>query len=75
MKLIGSLTSPYVRKVLACMNLKGLAYEVDPQKGTVIIKIVDQATQEVIREIPSEDVQRMNRAMDEMLGRLLDRKG
>jgi glutathione S-transferase len=27
---IGSFVSPYVRKVLACINLKGLAYEVDP---------------------------------------------
>lgn len=27
---IGSFVSPYVRKVLACLNLKGLAYEVDP---------------------------------------------
>jgi len=27
---IGSFVSPYVRKVLACMNLKGLDYEVDP---------------------------------------------
>ncbi len=30
MKIVGSYVSPYVRKVLACMNLKGLAYEVDP---------------------------------------------
>jgi glutathione S-transferase len=27
---IGSYVSPYVRKVLACMNLKGIGYEVDP---------------------------------------------
>ena len=27
---IGSFVSPYVRKVLACMELKGLDYEVDP---------------------------------------------
>jgi len=27
---IGSYVSPYVRKVLACMNLKGIDYEVDP---------------------------------------------
>jgi glutathione S-transferase len=27
---IGSYVSPYVRKVLACMNLKGLSYQVDP---------------------------------------------
>ena len=30
LKIIGSFVSPYVRKVLACINLKGLAYEVDP---------------------------------------------
>src|SRR3982750_2238996 len=30
MQIIGSFVSPYVRKVLACMNLKGLPYEVDP---------------------------------------------
>jgi len=29
-QIIGSFVSPYVRKVLAAMNLKGLAYEVDP---------------------------------------------
>lgn len=28
--IIGSFVSPYVRKVLACMELKGLAYQVDP---------------------------------------------
>ena len=30
MKIMGSFVSPDVRKVLACMNLKGLHYEVDP---------------------------------------------
>ena len=30
MTVIGSFVSPYVRKVLACMELKGLDYEVDP---------------------------------------------
>ena len=30
MKIIGSFVSPYVRKVLACLELKGVAYEVDP---------------------------------------------
>ena len=28
--ILGSFVSPYVRKVLACMNIKGLEYEVDP---------------------------------------------
>jgi glutathione S-transferase len=30
MKVIGSYVSPYVRKVLVCLELKGLDYEVDP---------------------------------------------
>jgi glutathione S-transferase len=30
MKIIGSFVSPYVRKVLACLELKGLEYRVDP---------------------------------------------
>ena len=30
MIIIGSYVSPYVRKVLACMELKGLSYEIDP---------------------------------------------
>jgi glutathione S-transferase len=29
-RIIGSFVSPYVRKVLACMNLKRLGYEIDP---------------------------------------------
>jgi len=28
--IIGSYVSPYVRKVLACLNLKGVAYRIDP---------------------------------------------
>lgn len=30
MKVVGSYVSPYVRKVLACLALKGLDYEIDP---------------------------------------------
>jgi glutathione S-transferase len=30
MKIIGSFVSPYVRKVLACLEVKGVGYEVDP---------------------------------------------
>jgi glutathione S-transferase len=29
-RIIGSYLSPYVRKVLACLDLKGIAYEIDP---------------------------------------------
>jgi glutathione S-transferase len=29
-RIVGSYLSPYVRKVLACLHLKGVAYEIDP---------------------------------------------
>ena len=29
-RIIGSYVSPYVRKVLACLNVKGIPYEIDP---------------------------------------------
>jgi glutathione S-transferase len=29
-RIVGSYVSPFVRKVLACLDLKGLAYEIDP---------------------------------------------
>src|SRR3954468_3137743 len=29
-RIIGSFVSPYVRKVLACLHLKAVAYEIDP---------------------------------------------
>ena len=29
-KIIGSYLSPYVRKVLVCLDIKGVAYEIDP---------------------------------------------
>ena len=30
LRIIGSFVSPYVRKVLACLHVKGVAYEIDP---------------------------------------------
>jgi glutathione S-transferase len=29
-KIIGSYLSPYVRKVLVCLDIKGIPYEIDP---------------------------------------------
>ena len=30
LKIIGNYISPYVRKVLVCLELKGIDYEIDP---------------------------------------------
>jgi flagellar protein FlaG len=53
----------------------GLTYEVNQDTGNVIVKIVDRITEEVIREIPPEEMQRLGRAIDALVGGLLDRRG
>ena len=52
-----------------------VTYDVDAKKGTVVIKLVDEVTHKVVREIPPEEVQQMRLAMDQMLGRVLDQRG
>ena len=53
----------------------GLTFEVDRDTGTMIIKVVDRDTHKVIREIPQEETQRLQAAIREMVGLVLDRRG
>ena len=52
-----------------------LVFTIDQASGRSIIKITDPETKEVIRQIPSEDALRLNQALDQFQGLLLDRKG
>lgn len=51
-----------------------LQFSVDKESGRTIIKVTDPATNEVIRQIPSEEALRLNKELDRFLGLLLDRK-
>ncbi len=53
----------------------GLTYEINQDTHKVIIKLVDQTTKEVIREIPPEEMQRLQAALKELVGLVLDRRG
>lgn len=53
----------------------GLSYEVNRQTGDVIVKVVDPITKEIIREIPSEQIQKLRATMEAILGQQLDRTG
>lgn len=45
-----------------------LRLEVDRQSHRVIVKIVDQETEQVIRQIPSEELLAISRRMEELIG-------
>lgn len=53
---------------------QNLQFMVDGETGKTVIRVVDGATKEVIRQIPSEEVLAIARAMDRLQGLLLKGK-
>lgn len=52
-----------------------LEFQVDRSSGRVVVKITDPATKEVIRQIPSEEMLEINKALEQFQqGLLLNRK-
>jgi flagellar protein FlaG len=51
---------------------KSLRFEIDDTTDEVIVTVVDKESDEVIREIPPEEVRRMRERLDEMAGLLLE---
>ena len=58
-----------INKVLASLSVS-VQFQIDPEYKDVIIKVVDQDNGKVIRQIPSEDVVRISKAMDNLKGLL-----
>lgn len=54
--------------------LSSLEFRIDDDTGQVIVRVLDGSTKEVIRQIPSEEVVAMARALDKLQGLLVDRK-
>lgn len=51
-----------------------LKFNVDDETGQTIIKVVDSTTDEVIKQIPSEDMVAIAKAMDKLKGLLVHQK-
>jgi len=58
-----------INKVLAGFSIS-VQFKVDPDYKELIVKIVDQDTGKLIRQIPIEDVVKMSKAMDNLKGLL-----
>ncbi|BEV72209.1 hypothetical protein THUN1379_16910 [Paludibacterium sp. THUN1379] len=48
-----------------------LQFAVDPGTGRRVVKVTDSSTNEVIRQIPAEDVLRLSKAIDDFKGLLV----
>ncbi len=49
-----------------------LQFDINDNLGIVVVEVVDPSTKEVIREIPSEDLQRIQAQMKQAIGVLFD---
>lgn len=49
-----------------------LRFEVDDESGRTLVKVVDQDSGEVLRQVPSEATIRIARSLDNMVGHLVD---
>ncbi|WP_025917140.1 flagellar protein FlaG [Herminiimonas sp. CN] len=58
-----------INKVLASLSIS-VQFQIDPGYKDVIVKVVDQDSGKVIRQMPSEDVVRIAKAMDNLKGLL-----
>ncbi len=68
------------REVIAIANKtmrslsNGLEFSLDPDSGKIVVRVVDNATHQVIRQFPSEEVLSIARALDRMQGLLINHK-
>lgn len=51
-----------------------LQFTVDRESGQVVVRIVDAQTQDLIRQIPSDEMLAIAHALDRMSGLLIDQK-
>ncbi|MET3105560.1 flagellar protein FlaG [Oxalobacteraceae bacterium GrIS 2.11] len=50
---------------------QGVQFTIDQESSRVIVNVVDQKTQEVIRQIPSKELLQLSHMLDQKLGKLI----
>lgn len=60
--------------IQALSNSSDLKFDVDKDSGERVVKVIDQATKEVIRQIPSEEMLSIARSLDKLQGLLIKQK-
>lgn len=51
-----------------------LQFSIDRDTSRIVIRVTDSSTQEVIRQFPPDEILRMDKELDRMLGMLLNKK-
>ena len=65
-----------VKQVEEAISTKAqdLRFSIDDESGKTVVKIIDETTQTVLRQIPSEEMLEIAKALDKMQGLLVRQK-
>jgi len=65
--------SDAVKKLNEAMppSAQSLQFEIDEDSKEIVVKIIDQSTKEVVRQMPSKEALEMAKAIDKMQGLLI----
>lgn len=64
--------SQQLQKMSELVDSRKLQFNVNKELGSVVVKIVDSATNQVLKEIPSEDMQKLKMRIRKAIGALYD---
>ncbi|MDN4035779.1 flagellar protein FlaG [Massilia sp. YIM B02443] len=53
------------------VSSQSLKFEIDDDTKQIVVKIIDQSTQEVVRQMPTEEALQMAKSIDKMQGLLI----
>jgi flagellar protein FlaG len=53
-------------------SAQSLEFEIDEESKDLVVKIIDRDTREVVRQMPTKEALEMAKAIDKMVGRLLN---
>ena len=73
-------TRPALRRAVESINrrleqsVNNLRFSVDDDTGKVVVKVLDTATDQVIRQIPSEEALAISRSLEKLQGLLLNQQ-
>ena len=66
--------SQQLQKMYEMVDGRKLQFNVNKELGAVVVRVVDSNTNQVLKEIPSEDIQKLKLRLRKAVGNLFDQK-
>ncbi len=66
--------SQQLQKMYEMVDGRKLQFNVNKELGSVVVRVVDSNTNQVLKEIPSEDMQKLKLRLRKAIGNLFDAK-